>query len=281
MSDRARRTYALLRTLVHGWAPSPTPGGTGAALQATARGFVTQKRFLTCPDCLTNGKAMPGCETCGGRGELPDAGRDPYEEKKFTRFGGIAAERYADQARARDAEILMLDRQLARPKRRVEEGGEDMLDRAIRMRDLLYRHGSYGALERALAWLRDADPQGYEIAMGVVYQPLAEAPVEPSPRVLAVCGVLEAGMPDPIRVPYGVAVYTRDELAAQAKVGKESLWRGRTARHEAKRSERKAMARAMQAEGMTAGEIAGRLFVHKRSVERWLAELAQTAGTAA
>jgi len=98
---RGRQVYALLRTLL-AWAPSPPSSRTGVVLASQQRGFVSKSRFLTCPDCLANGRpdGMFGCETCGGRGEIADDGPDPYEQKRLVRYGLHDFDGRRDQERA-------------------------------------------------------------------------------------------------------------------------------------------------------------------------------------
>lgn len=270
VSDRARHVYALLRTLL-AWAPSPPASRTGSVLASQQRGFVSKSRFLTCPDCLANGRpdGMHGCETCGGRGEVPDDGPDPYESKRSTRFGGVAGERVADRTRQLDDELRRLEFQLAKPDRKVDEQAGDVLTRAIVVRDYAYRRGSYAELERALARLRDYDPSMYELAMSVAYQPLKEEPIEPVRRfVVVLCELLAGWMPETIRVPAGVHVWTREELEARSREAKSALAFGRSEWASASRAERKRVILLLHGEGLSDGKIAARFGLTRQRVQQ-------------
>jgi hypothetical protein len=97
--------------------PRPPSEPNGCVLAQQQRGFVTKHRYLTCPDCLANGRpeGMRGCETCGGKGELRRHGGDPYEQKRIVRYGLADHDRRRDQERQRDDELRRLEFQLAKP----------------------------------------------------------------------------------------------------------------------------------------------------------------------
>lgn len=269
MTDRGRQVYALLRTLL-AWAPSPPSSRTGSVLASQQRGFVSKSRFLTCPDCLANGRpdGMFGCETCGGRGEIADDGADPYESKGSTRFGGVAGERAADRSRQIDEELRRLEFQLGRPVRRVDEQAADVLTRAVSIRDVQYRRGSYAELEAALERLRESRPVAYTVAMWTAYQPFGEAPVEPTGAVAGVCEDLAVWMPERIRVPPGVHVWSRDELEARLREAKAALQWGHSEWASASRAERKRAILLLAGEGLSDGKIAARFGLTRQWVQR-------------
>jgi predicted nucleic acid-binding Zn-ribbon protein len=277
MTDRARHVYALLRTLL-AWTPAPPASRTGVVLAQQQRGFVSEHRYVTCPDCLANGRpeGMRGCESCGGRGEIPDDSGDPYEQKRIVRYGLADNDRRRDQVRQRDDELRRLEFQLAKPVRRVDEQADDALTRASDFKDRsspisrMYRRGSYAELEQALGKLRDRNLAAYDVAMMVAYQPFCEEPIEPVRRaVVAICEVLAAWMPGTIRVPASVPVWTRDELNARADVLREqATWRGR--KDPLALARRDEAIRHFSAQGMTQAEVAERVGVHPRTVARVL-----------
>lgn len=275
MTDRARHCYALLRTLF-AWTPPPATSRTGSVLASQQRGFVTKSRFLTCPDCLSNGRpeGMHGCETCKGRGEVPDDGPDPYETKRSTRFGGTEGERAADRSRQVDDELRRLDYQLARPARKVDEQAGDVLTRAVTLRDGQYRHGSYTELEHALTKLRESRPVAYTVAMWIAYQPFGEAPIEPAnTTILSICEDLAQWMPDPIRVPRSVAIYTEDERKRIAAEAHDALQYGHSDWARATRAERKRMILLLHGEGLSDGKIAAKFGLSRGWVQRLRAGL--------
>jgi len=269
LTDRARLVYALLRTLL-AWTPAPR---LRSGLDQIPRGFVRTKRFVSCPDCLANDRTLPGCETCRGRGEIPDDGADPYETKEFKRFGGIAQERADDQARQLDHELRRLEYQLHRPDRREDELVSDTLTNAVELRDRMYRQGSYRALEQALHRLRDVHPLAYQLAMTVAYHPLGEPPIDPlRPAAIVVCELLGVWIDGPIRVPDFVTVSTEQEVERLAREGKGALWRGRGDWHNLKRGERDALIVAMHSDGKSPTEIGLRFNVTRRRVQQIVAD---------
>lgn len=267
MTERARQVYALLRTLL-AWAPPPR---SRTGLEDSPRGFVAgNKRYISCPDCLANDKpaGMVGCETCGGRGEIPDPGPDPYENKRVTRYGFADRDRDKDLARRRDDLIRRLeqDEQI----RKGKEAPLDPLTRAVELRDRLARHGSYRELDAALERLRLEHEGAYRVALSVAYSPFGEEPIEPVRRVvLSACELLAEWMPERIRVPAGVPVWTRQELEQHANVMRErATWRGR--KDPLARARRDDTIRRLAAEGLGVADLADRVGVHRRTIERVL-----------
>src|SRR5262249_41944973 len=139
-----------------------------------APGFVSGRdkhgravRWLSCPDCLANGDAMDGrsrrnvaagCETCGGRGEIPDPGPDPYANNETVLPIGFKATSH-DQAHERDGKIEMLQRQ-TRPAPTDAELDEEANRRGYAWeeeRRAMYRQYDFAALDVALDELRAYD----------------------------------------------------------------------------------------------------------------------------
>jgi hypothetical protein len=270
VSERGRRTHALLRTL-YVWIPpaSSRPLATqpGFAAEYTKRGAVVH--YITCPDCLTNDQpgGMVGCETCGGRGEIPDPRPDPYRNKVAGFYADETRERQREESRRRDNIILELEEQ-----DRVRRGLAPVTDQHLRIHeehDLRQRHGSYAELTAALTRLHDVHPPGYHLCLTIAHS-LGDAPIEPLvPALDAACELLASWMPDPIRVPYEVAVWTRDELERQAAGLRErAQWRGR--KDPLARIRRNLAIRTFANQGMSAAQIAERIGVHRRTVERVL-----------
>lgn len=268
VTERGRQTYALLRTLL-AWVPPPT---TRSGIGETPRGFAHgSNRYVSCPDCLANDrpKGMVGCETCGGHGEIRVPGPDPYEIRKVKPYGFHDHDRRRDLDRRRDTLIARLEQD-----ERVRAGIEANLDEfaaAVEGAEKAERAGSYGELWRALERLRLQSEPAYHVALSVAYAPFDEEPVEPVRRfVCAVCEVLARWMPDPIRVPASVPVWTREEAEQRAALMRErATWRGR--RDPLARARRDDTIRRLAAEGMDAVTVAERVGVHRRTVERVLA----------
>jgi hypothetical protein len=158
-----------------------------AARSHAAAGFVHNVLHReSCPDCLANGRVMPGCETCGGHGYTEQREpRDPYADG----LGIVQPYGVADTVKLghnpdRDAAIARLDDQLAPP---VSE--QDLIAAANehpyaweQARFDMFRRYDYAALERGLERLHSARP-------GL------------SPLTLTGLALLDGWMPDPIRAP--------------------------------------------------------------------------------
>lgn len=186
------------------------PLETRSATPVAAPGFVSGTdqaghpvRWLTCPDCLTNGRAMAGCETCGGCGELPDDGPDPYAISTVLPVGFTATRH--DATHERDRKLEMLQRQtrpapteaelLAEANRRGYAWEEE--------RRVMYRRYDFAHIDLALDELRAHDTDaahalnavhvdGWLAEIGEI-TPLTEAHIE---RGLS---FLNAHMPEPLR----------------------------------------------------------------------------------
>lgn len=140
---------------------------------AEASGFVNEPRERSCPDCLANGRTMPGCETCGGGGvvqfgklgrvaivdELPDDGqtRDPYAKNDVV---GVDVTRH-EKTRERDATIARLHAQTRPPRKEAV-----LLEEANRRgfaweeaRRAMYRAHDFSAIDFALDVLRRRHPE--------------------------------------------------------------------------------------------------------------------------
>lgn len=269
MSERARQVYALLRTL-HTWTPDPR-SSTDSWHQP---GFASvgprggNLRFLTCPDCLANDhpQGIVGCETCGGSGEIPDPGPDPYRIKATGFYASELDQR--DERTRRDHVLDQLEEDAA-----VRDGQiapSDKLTRALGAAERQARAGSYTELQRALQRLRDVNEAAYCLCMYVAYAAFGPTPIEPVRRTtIAACELIATWMPERIRVPTGVHVYTRDELEHQAAILRErAQWRGR--KDPLARARRDEAIRRFHADGLAPAAIAERIGVHRRTVERTL-----------
>lgn len=272
MTDRGRLVYALLRTLL-AWTPSPR-SRLGVDLP---RGFADPaQRYVSCPDCLANDRpqGMPGCETCGGQGEIPEPRKDPYDTgQDRSAFGTVGGD--ARRARAeRDRLLRRLEQDEA--VRLGEIASDDALTRSLARRDALYRKGSYRQVEMALAKLRRLDPDAYTVAMAVAYAPFGEQPVDcERDSVVAICELLGVWIDGPIYVPEFVPVSEDAELERLCREGRGALWRGRRDWHNMKRRERNAMIAAMANAGRSPTQIGLALGLTRRRVQQILADQAE------
>lgn len=300
MTDQTAVTavYALARTQLD-WIPAPAP------TLAPQAGFVhgqdlagRQLRWTTCPDCLADDfEHRFGCETCGGTGEVPDDGRDPYEVRASgpAAFFGEDRERQRERARMVDAQIIRL-KQLERARAGDADAiPEDWLTRALRLKTQQWQRGDYGLLEqwqeilgmrypmRHLGWVSfvvEAQPLGFgeavtghldETAGWLADRILSSIHAE-NVRRQQTAELLAARprlRPDRIVVP----VEHQAEPAAPGK--------GRWA-NGAAQQQRNATVQGLAAEGKTAGEIAGRVGLTKRRVQQLLkVNVAAASGPAA
>lgn len=182
--------------------PVAAPGFVGGTDQAGRA-----VRTLSCPDCLTNGRAMAGCETCGGRGEIPDAGPDPYANTKVMPVGFDSTRH--DSMHDRDRKIEMLQRQ-TRPAPTEAELLEDANRRGYAWeeeRRAMYRQYDFAELDRALDALR-ADAVDASHALNAVYVDRWLVEVgEVTPLFEELCerglAYLHGYLPDPLRTALG------------------------------------------------------------------------------
>ena len=276
MTDRARLVYALLRTML-AWTPSPR---SRMGLELAPRGFAGGRddkgrplRWLVCQDCLTNDRILPSCETCGGRGEIPDPGPDPYDKGVAKGvFGGAGGDDAKRALRERELELRRLEQQLARPEKKTDEPIIDPLASAVEARDRLYQHGSYAELERQLDRLRLENVLAYEVAMQVAYAPFGEEPIDPVRVVVVqVCELVAVRMDGPVRVPEYVPVSSDAELERLARAGRGALWWGQGDWHRLKRGERNARIVAMHTAGVSTTAIGLRFNLQRRRVQQILA----------
>jgi hypothetical protein len=189
------RRNAIVRLLGIRYEHLPTP----VRRVEIASGFVhggldkkgQHKRWLTCPDCLTNDKVMFGCETCGGRGRIPDAGRDPMSKSKDVVPYGADGSRH-DLAYARDRQIETL-RQQTRPAAEVDEAADAKANPYAweRARARLYAKYDLAVLEREIEWLRLHFP-GVKLRGGCRGN---------GPSGCFALGYLDMVLPDPLRAP--------------------------------------------------------------------------------
>lgn len=111
MSERRDAIVRLLELRAEGLPEPPRRRIEGTSGFVHGRGADGQQlRWLSCPDCLANDRTMFGCETCGGRGQIPDVGRDPYAVNETVAYG-LDGSRH-DWSHERDRQIEMLGRQL-------------------------------------------------------------------------------------------------------------------------------------------------------------------------
>lgn len=285
--------YALARTSLD-WVPDPP-----ATLRADQAGFAAGTdargrplRWLTCPDCLTNGFTSTDCETCGGRGETPDtAARDPYEVgvEGPAAFFGRDRERQREQSRAQLAQILRLQ-QLAN-LRAGDPGAlpEDWLSRALRLKDALHGRGDYRLLDqthdllaarypaRALAWrtfVVEQQPLRYQSA---VTARLDESAAWIAAKMLSAIALTVAEQARRQELLGVRRVKTRPAdivvpVELVAEVAEAQAGKGRWANGGAQQ-QRNGLVAAMAHEGRTAGEIARRVGITKRRAQQLLAEL--------
>lgn len=167
----ADRRDAIIRLLRGRDEHLPEPGRRTSEASA---GFVhgkdakgNQLRWLSCPDCLANDRTMFGCETCGGRGEIPDDGRDPYAKTDVLPFGFDGSQH--DAAHQRDREIEVLKSQ-TRPASKIDELADANAHPYPweRARQRMYRAFDFAALDLVLEHLRVAD-DGASRALHAVY----------------------------------------------------------------------------------------------------------------
>lgn len=179
-------------------------------------------RWLSCPDCLTNGRAMAGCETCGGRGELSDSGPDPYAVAKVMPVGFDSTRH--DVTHERDRKIEMLHRQ-TRPAPTEAELSLEANRRGYaweEQRRAMYRRYDFAALDQSLDALRTHDSDtahalnavyvdGWLAEVGII-TPLVERLCERGLRLLSAC------LPDdPLRAgPHPAVIRMRKKEARAA-----------------------------------------------------------------
>jgi DNA-binding NarL/FixJ family response regulator len=75
-------------------------------------------------------------------------------------------------------------------------------------------------------------------------------------------------MPDEIRVPAGVAVYTKDELEQRARAARDAMAWGHSEWASASRAERKRAIVLLHGEGLSDGKIAARFGLTRQWVQR-------------
>jgi hypothetical protein len=282
--------YALARTQLD-WIPDPptaapnVPAGFAAGRNQQGQPL----RWLACPDCLTNGFTSTDCETCGGRGEIPDPSqRDPYEVTNTSPFYGDEHHARRQRARIIDGQIVRLQ-QLARAR----DGDpaalpEDWLSRALRLKALLHGRGDYALLEQAQDLLAARLP-GRHLAWAVFV--VDREPLRAASAVAArldesadwLAGVMLSAIAS--RVAWELA--QQDALGAARRrtrpvnivvpvelvqeLADEQAGKGRWANGHGQ-GQRNATLVGMAADGKTAGEIARRVGLTKRRVQQLLAE---------
>lgn len=157
--------------------------------RAHSSGFAHKVRVtLACEDCLANGRVMPKCETCRGRGHVEVwRATDPYAVTKVQPYG-IDPTRH-DHAYARDVEIDRLASQTRDPYASEADELADANQNPYgweRARSAMYARFDYAALDRALDELRQRYPFAFphsEFGLAVLSMLLPaelRAPVPPA-----------------------------------------------------------------------------------------------------
>jgi len=170
-------------------------------------------RWQSCPDCLANGDAMDaksrrrvaaGCDTCGGRGEIPDPGPDPYANNEGVLPFGFTQTRH-DDSHERDRKIEMLQRQ-TRPAPTDAELDEEANRRGYAWeeeRRAMYRQYDFAELDRALDELRAHDVDAAHALNAVYVDGWLVDVGEVTPLFEELCdrglAFLSARLPDPLR----------------------------------------------------------------------------------
>lgn len=192
--ERRAAIIRLLETLDDGL---PLP----VAAPLSTLGFVHRSPSReSCPDCLANGRAMFGCETCGGRGYTERRrSRDEYDTGANRGWLGAAK---LEAAKERDREIDRLAAQVEPPRPEAELAAGTPPERWELERERLRKRFDYAPLAAALEDLRTVDESACRALHAVwVYGWLAQT----SPRLEE---LLERGLrfvsvrlPDPLRAP--------------------------------------------------------------------------------
>lgn len=255
LSERAAAVLVLLR-LLDSWIPPPR-----VARVYAAPGFApSSTRYVSCPDCLANGRTMFSCETCGGRGEIADPGPDPYADppakvppdprRRAAGFGGADRERQHELARHVDRELARLADELEVREGRAAPTTAEL--RAHEARERLFAAGSFAAVALALDVLGDLLPADARACRRAAAGGAVDAvAVE---RLAALVPV------DVVRVPRGALVDERD--------ARDALWRGRMPAHGIARARRDADIVAAVRAGEAPGRIAARYGLTRRRVQQ-------------
>lgn len=173
---------------------------------AASRGFVHRVRVAeSCEDCLANGRIMPWCESCGGRGVVERwRSRDPYSENSGLRPApyGLTGDRH-EAARARDAELERLEQQVAPPVSAADQlvRANARADAWERAREWKWARFDYGALDSALDELRRFDEGAYHALHAVFVYRVAGPWNGHHGRCERGLAWLDRVLPDPLRAP--------------------------------------------------------------------------------
>lgn len=198
MNDRIQAIIVLLETRDEGL-PEPAVPRTHAA-----SGFAHDVTVvLDCPDCLTNGRRMFGCETCGGSGHVSEhRDQDPYAVNTVQPFGLSPDRHEADRRRV--SEIARLEEQTKPPyksaKDEIADANKHPYPWEVERRKR-YRAFDYAALDRALDSLRLADEAAYHLLHTVYVYGFVELSVTLEVLVARGLAFISARMPDQIRAP--------------------------------------------------------------------------------
>lgn len=172
----------------------------------TTAGFVHNAPAReTCEDCLTNGRTLPTCETCGGRGYTEyRRERDPYAIEKVVPYGLQPAAH--EQRRDTDAQIARLEQQLAppfaTPADELAHANKHPEPWEIARRHM-YRAYDYAALDHALEQLRQIDEGAYHALHACYVYAWAEPSAGYEHAVTRGLDHLDRELPTPLRAPNG------------------------------------------------------------------------------
>ncbi|HMA26067.1 MAG: helix-turn-helix domain-containing protein [Solirubrobacterales bacterium] len=218
-------------------------------------------RWLTCPDCLANGRTMPGCETCSGRGEIADPGPDPMENRSAVAIGGLEQVRKYERQHERDRTLARLERLLGDPE---SQAGGDSMTYAVEQFERLCRGSSLAELVHALDRLQSERPWLYDALWLTFERPFDEhvLPLRESLERAVDEGIalLEGWLPDELRVPEWALLGEVSQMAGK----------GRWA-NDAQQRRRNREIRALAQQGLGTREIARRVGLDHAQVSRILA----------
>lgn len=255
-TERLHNVRLLLETML-----DYLPSQYRSALSTTSG--PAPSRNVPCETCHGKGKVRQGktirlCPRCDGEGwRRRRAGEVKYDE--------YTGEQVADQddRPLRTMTIQEINTALASIERDTaeREGRTLAWDELgwLRKRDSMRRHGSYAELEEAIRRSLSNNPRAVRVTLST-YVLGHSLPWEQED--LAIEGLMEIAhrMRGEIRVP---PWYRPDEAAL-----KQSVWRGRTPRHEEQRGQRNEKIRQARAEGHTIGQLARAHNLTKRQIRR-------------
>lgn len=162
---------------------------------------------VSCEDCLANGRAVPGCETCGGRGYLDVSRRaDPYDTGVSTAAFGHSGATAHEAREERDRQLDRLEAQLApAPVSEADVLAELRPERWEIDRARSWASFDFAALDIALDRLRVADYPAYHAVHVALVYGWGDAPTELVERGLE---RLSGWLPEELRAPRRAAELT-------------------------------------------------------------------------